>query len=94
LTRITQTCLQSGRLKTAGSYLLVLHNLEQLDESHSHAARLLSNAVATCDWQLCRELMRFLHSIDETGVALNRVLSQTNLMPVLGEVNGVNGVPR
>jgi len=68
--------------------------LEQLDESYSHAARLLSRAVAACDWQLCRELMRFLHSIDETGVALKHVLSQTNLMPVLGEVNGVSGVPR
>lgn len=87
-----ETCLQSGRLKTAGSYLLVLHNLEQLDESHSHAARLLSSAVATCDWQLCRELMRFLHSIDDTGTALKRVLSQTNLMPVLDEVNGTNEV--
>jgi hypothetical protein len=81
-------------LKTAGSYLLVLHNLEQLDESHSHAARLLSNAVATCDWQLCRELMRFLHSIDETGAALKRVLSQTDMMPALGEVDGVSGVSR
>jgi hypothetical protein len=69
-----------------------LHNLEQLDESHSHAARLLSSAVAACDWQLCRELMRFLHSIDETGAALKRVLSQTNLMPALGEVNGMNGL--
>jgi hypothetical protein len=63
--------------------------LEQLDESHSHAARLLSSAVATCDWQLCRELMRFLHSIDETGAALKHVLSQTNLVPMLDEVEGV-----
>jgi len=94
LTQRSQTCLQSGRLKTAGSYLLVLHNLEQLDESHSHAARLLSSAVGTCDWQLCRELMRFLHSIDETGTALKRVLSQTNIMPVLDEVGGMNGVSR
>ena len=92
LTQRSQTCLQSGRLKTAGSYLLVLHNLEQLDESHSHAARLLSSAVGTCDWQLCRELMRFLHSIDETGTALKRVLSQTNITPVLDEVGEMNGV--
>jgi len=38
--------------------------------------------------------MRFLHSIDETGAALKRVLSQTYLMPVLDEVGGVNGVSR
>ena len=38
--------------------------------------------------------MRFLHSIDETGMALKRVLSQTNIMPVLDEIEGVNGVSR
>ena len=68
--------------------------MEQLDESHGHAARLLSSAVATSDWQLCRELMRFLHSIDDTGAALKHVLSQTNLMPMLDEVGGVNGILR
>jgi RAB6A-GEF complex partner protein 1 len=76
-----KTCLLSGRLKTAGSYLLVLHNLEQLDGGHTHAARLLTNAVEACDWQLCRELLRFLHSIDDSGAALRHVLSQTNLVP-------------
>jgi len=77
-----ETCLLSGRLKTAGSYLLVLHNLEQLDGGHTHAARLLTNAVEACDWQLCRELVRFLHSIDESGAALRHVLIQTNLEPL------------
>jgi len=77
-----ETCLLSGRLKTAGSYLLVLHNLEQLDGGHTHAARLLTNAVEACDWQLCRELVRFLHSIDESGAALCHVLAQTNLKPL------------
>jgi hypothetical protein len=78
---LLKTCLLSGRLKTAGSYLLVLHNLEQLDGTHTHAARLLTNAIDACDWQLCRELLRFLRSIDESGAALRHVLSQTNLVP-------------
>lgn len=72
----------SGRLKTAGSYLLVLHNLEQLDGGHTHAGRLLTSAVEASDWQLCRELVRFLHSIDESGGALRHVLAQTDLEPL------------
>ena len=33
-----------------------------------------------------------MHSIDETGTALEHVLSQTKLMPVLDEVERVNGM--
>ncbi|KAF9523584.1 RIC1-domain-containing protein [Crepidotus variabilis] len=71
-----ETCLSFKRLKTAGSYLLVLHNLEQLDENSSEAVRLLNSAVEAREWQLCRELLRFLHSIDDTGQALQNVLSK------------------
>ncbi|KAF7310575.1 RIC1 domain-containing protein [Mycena chlorophos] len=70
-----ETCLDSQQLKTAGSYLLVLHNLEQLDEEYSDVIRLLDSAVLAKDWQLCRELLRFLHSIDETGSALQNGLA-------------------
>jgi len=59
--------------------LLVLHNLEQLDGNSSEAVRLLTCAVETKEWQLCRELLRFLHSIDDTGRALRNVLSQVEL---------------
>jgi hypothetical protein len=58
---------------------LVLHNLEQLDENSSEAVRLLTSAVDAKEWQLCRELLRFLHSIDDTGRALRNVLSQVDL---------------
>lgn len=85
-----QTCLASQRLKTAGSYLLVLHNLEQLDENNGDAVRLLKNAVAGKDWQLCRELLRFLHSIDDTGAALRNALSQTDLVGFEGHGEGVS----
>jgi len=74
-----ETCLSFKKLKTAGSYLLVLHNLEQLDENSTEAIRLLTAAVEVKDWQLCRELLRFFHSIDDTGEALRRVLSQVDL---------------
>lgn len=75
-----------NKLKTAGSYLLVLHNLEQLDENSTEAIRLLTSAVEGKEWHLCRELLRFLHSIDDTGEALRRVLSQVNLLPLNSEI--------
>ncbi|KAF4623557.1 hypothetical protein D9613_002057 [Agrocybe pediades] len=74
-----EMCLSFNRLKTAGSYLLVLHNLEQLDENSTEAIRLLTRAVEGKDWQLCRELLRFLHSIDDSGHALRNALSQVDL---------------
>jgi RAB6A-GEF complex partner protein 1 len=42
--------------------------------------RLLQAAVIAKDWQLCRELMRFLHSIDETGAALRDAVEQAKLL--------------
>ncbi|THH21002.1 hypothetical protein EW146_g469 [Bondarzewia mesenterica] len=71
-----ETCLKSRRLRTAGSYLLVLHSLEQLEAGNDDALRLLRSAVEAKDWQLCRELLRFFHSIDSTGDALREALAQ------------------
>ncbi|KAH8835929.1 RIC1-domain-containing protein, partial [Flagelloscypha sp. PMI_526] len=66
-----------------GSYLLVLHNLEQMEsEGQSHsgdAVRLLQKAIDAKEWQLSRELMRFLHSIDESGAALREALKAVGL---------------
>jgi hypothetical protein len=67
-------------LRTAASYLLVLHSLEQLDESNQDAIRLLARAHESQDWQLCHELLRFLHSIDDSGNALRQALTSTNIM--------------
>ncbi|KAF9056469.1 RIC1-domain-containing protein [Panaeolus papilionaceus] len=83
--KLFETCLLSRRLKTAGSYLLVLHGLEQLDSNHAEAIQLLASAVEEKDWQLCRELIRFLHSIDDTGAALRNALSQVKLDVDLGQ---------
>lgn len=89
--RIIQACLASDRLKTASSYLLVLHNLEQLDENSSDAIRLLRSAIESKDWQLCKDLLRFLHSIDPTGTALRNALAETSLMEIPKDVI-INGV--
>lgn len=81
-----ETCLSTGRLKTAASYLLVLHNLEQLDESNEDAHRLLKVAVQEEEWQLCRELLRFLRSIDESGSVLRDALAKTGIMTDMPQV--------
>ena len=57
----------------------MLHNLEQLDEKHEDTIRLLRTAVEGGHWQLCKDLLRFLRSIDEKGHALQRALSEVNL---------------
>ncbi|KAG2023126.1 hypothetical protein CC2G_000817 [Coprinopsis cinerea AmutBmut pab1-1] len=75
-----EACLVAQKLKTAGSYLLVLHNLEQLDENSTEVVALLRHAIEDKDWQLCKELLRFLHSIDETGEALRHVVKELNLV--------------
>jgi hypothetical protein len=66
-------------LKTAGSYLLVLHNLEQLDWRNEDAVRLLQRAIGASDWTLSRELLHFLRSIDETGESLKHALREVGL---------------
>ncbi|KAJ7225920.1 RIC1-domain-containing protein [Mycena pura] len=82
-----ETCLESQQLKTAGSYLLVMHNLEQLDEKHDDVIRLLESAVLSKDWQLCRELLRFLHTIDETGTGLRSALEHIKALDSIRVAN-------
>lgn len=79
-----ETCLMAGKLKTAGSYLLVLHNLEQLDENSAEAVMLLKRALEEQDWRLSKELLRFLNSIDETGEALRHAVKELNLVDAQG----------
>lgn len=57
----------------------MLHNLEQLDEGGAEAVRLFRGAMEDKDWQLCRELLRFLRTIDDSGQALQNALSQISI---------------
>ena len=61
-------CMAFGMLKTAGGYLLVLHTLEQLDDDHKDTVTLLQRALEAKDWDLCKELARFLSSMDSKGL--------------------------
>ena len=69
----------------------MLHNLEQLDLGHGDAISLLRSAMEAKDWQLCRELLRFLRSVDESGQALRTAIAETGLLDVTDEKVPVNG---
>lgn len=71
--------LQRGSLKTAGGYLLILHTFEELSSSSEQLVRLLSRAKDEGDWELCKELARFLTALDESGATLVEALEMVNL---------------
>ena len=71
--------LRKGLLKTAGGYLLVLHTFEELSSSSQQLVRLLSRAKEEQDWELCKELARFLMALDESGATLRQALEMVQL---------------
>jgi uncharacterized membrane protein YgcG len=82
--------LQKGLLKTAGGYLLVLHTLEELSSSSEQLVRLLRRAKEEQDWDLCKELARFLMALDESGTTLREALALVELKtPVESDQNAL-----
>ncbi|KAF1841007.1 RIC1-domain-containing protein [Cucurbitaria berberidis CBS 394.84] len=71
--------LQKGNLKTAGGYLLVLHTFEELRSTGDQVVRLLQRAKDEQDWELCKELARFLMALDESGATLRSTLELVEL---------------
>ena len=80
--------LQRGSLKTAGGYLLVLHTFEELSSSSEQLVRLLSRAKNEGDWELCKELARFLTALDESGDTLREALAMVDLRSPLEDSTG------
>ena len=68
-------------LKTAGGYLLVLHTFEEMETSSESCVRLLQQAKEAGDWDLCKELARFLMALDESGDTLRAALERMGLNP-------------
>jgi hypothetical protein len=66
--------LQRGNLKTAGGYLLVLHTFDELATASEQSVRLLAKAMQEEQWDLCKELARFLAALDETGDTLREAM--------------------
>ncbi|KAM4059410.1 RIC1 domain-containing protein [Hirsutella rhossiliensis] len=89
--------LQRGSLKTAGGYLIVLHTLEELESSTEQSVRVLSRAIQEGDWELCKELARFLAAMDETGEILREAMGLVNMelkgKPAAEHVGSRLGIP-
>ncbi|KAF6822678.1 RIC1 domain-containing protein [Colletotrichum plurivorum] len=71
--------LQRGSLKTAGGYLIILHTLDEMGSASEQTVRLLSRAMKEGDWELCKELARFLAAMDETGDSLREAMEGVNM---------------
>jgi RAB6A-GEF complex partner protein 1 len=71
--------LQRGSLKTAGGYLLILHTFEELGAASEQSVRLFSRAIREEDWELCKELARFLAAMDESGETLREAMELVNM---------------
>lgn len=84
--------LQRGSLKTAGGYLLILHTFDELATASEQSVRLLSRAMREEDWELCKELARFLAALDETGDTLREALRMANVRIATGNRQGENGI--
>ena len=73
--------LHHNKLKTAGGYLLVLHTLEDSNSSSDQAIRLLKRAKQAQDWDLCKELARFLMALDQSGDVLREAMQRVEYEP-------------
>ncbi|KAI1503219.1 RIC1-domain-containing protein [Biscogniauxia marginata] len=71
--------LQRGSLKTAGGYLLILHTFEELEAASEQSVRLFSRAIREEDWDLCKELARFLAAMDDSGETLREAMEMVNI---------------
>ena len=56
--------LETGRLRTACSYLSIIHNLEDKSVSRKAASRLLETSLYTEDFDIAQEIVDFLRKLD------------------------------
>ncbi|ERT01272.1 hypothetical protein HMPREF1624_02514 [Sporothrix schenckii ATCC 58251] len=70
--------LLRGSLKTAGGYLLILHTFDALATASEQGVRLLRQAMQEGDWELCKELARFLAAMDDSGQTLKEAVALAN----------------
>lgn len=90
-THLFQKCLSSNLLETAGSYLIILQNLESSAVSRQFATMLLDSTLNSSKWELSKELVRFLKAIDPNDVEVSRVpplLASSCKIPHTPQVNG------
>ena len=66
-------------MKTAGGYLLVLHTFDELESSSEQCVRLLQVAKEAAEWDLCKELARFLMALDQSGDMLRQAMQRIDI---------------
>ena len=59
----------------------MLHTFEEMETSSEQCVRLLQRAKEVGDWDLCKELARFLMALDESGDTLRLSLERMGLGP-------------
>lgn len=74
-----ELCIEQQMLKTAGGYLLILQTLGDPHTSFEPCIRLLQQARAAHEWDLCKELARFLMALDDSGNALREALEMSHV---------------
>ena len=87
-----EASLERKLLKTAGGYLLVLHNFNDLESSSEQCVRLLQHAKEAGDWELCKELARFLMALDTSGETLQKALAKIDLTPTVSKSDNSDNV--
>ena len=80
-----EASLRKGLLKTAGGYLLVLHTFDELESSSEQCVRLLQMAMKAADWDLCKELARFLMALDQSGDMLRQAMQRLDIGVPFGQ---------
>ena len=78
-------CLESNKLETAASYLIILQNLEKLVVAREDATKLLNYSLQRCKWRLAADLSRFLKAIGDGDQCSPRhpTLLNANIYPVV-----------
>ncbi|KAL8977427.1 MAG: hypothetical protein Q9205_006770 [Flavoplaca limonia] len=83
--QLFEESLEKILLKTAGGYLLVL---QEFGTSSEQCIRLLQKAKEAGDWDLCKELGRFLMALDPSGDTLKDALGRLGINGE-GQINGI-----
>ena len=74
-----EASLEKDMLKTAGGYLIIMQTLEQNEHSSEECVRLLQRAKEVGDWELCKELARFLMALDQSGDTLRAAMENLSV---------------
>ena len=91
VTNLFEEALRKNDLKTAGGFLLVLHTFDEGNFGTQQIARLMRMAAERGEWELCKEMARFLVGVDGSGEMLRRTLGEAGLRSVGNGAGGSSG---